>query len=415
MRIYHQHVYNIKKIIPEKLGNKAILISLIMGFYMLGWGFVNPIFSIYLNQIISSNILVGLVFGLNALLGIVLSLPIGRLIDRVNKIKLLTLSLLAYMFIVFGYIVSWFNHSVIFIVRILHGVMILFVWITSEAILRHSSKDIEHAFSFYLFTQKFMTVVGGIGLISLLYFQIITIENLFLTFLFLLALIISAAMLTPFFFATKQIWNNNLIGKSCKLIRKDRFMLNEIRDISQFGRNVHMMMIIRFVQDMFVTAIAIFFPIMIFKLNYPLWQIVGIALIPELLFILLPRIPKLARKYGDLKLLTILTITAGGAGIGITLFENLIGFIILYSICIGSIFLSSPIINKLITKNVNKKDYGELTGGLTLASKVGILIGGIGAGYLADVATYEITFITFSVTLIIISLVTLLYYKIKGD
>lgn len=412
MRHYHVNLYTIKKILPKKVGKKTVLISLFMGIYMLGWSFVTPLFSIYLDLITDSNTSVGLIFTILPLLGMFFALPIGRLVDKLSKIKLLTLGLLGYLFVTLGYMYSWFDHTLIVISRILHSILVLVVWISAESFLKVSTRNIETAFSFYSFLQKALYLFGGGVLVLLLYTGFINLDNIYLVFLILFFIILFLSFLVPMVFGISHLLRLNLWKEIRDVIEKDGVVITEIKDLLKYGNNAHSMFIIQFTQSMFVTGLQIFFPIMIFKMNFPLWQIVVISLLPQISFILLPKIPELAKKLGDGFMLMLLALIGGISGMMIALSTDLTSFLIFYTFAIGSVLLSAPIINNIVTTNIPRSHYGELTGGLTVANKLGALVGGLMCGYISDLFSYETSFVAFSITLIIVSFITLIYFKI---
>ncbi|MCD6227707.1 MFS transporter [Candidatus Micrarchaeota archaeon] len=415
MHNYRCHLIQIKNLFAKGVEKRAVNISLLIGIYIMGWSFINPLFGIYLSLITESNTAVGLIFSILPLLGIIFALPMGKLADRVNKVKLLTLGFAGYMFVVIGYLYSWLNHTIVVITRVIHGLLMLVVWISAEALLRSSTKKIETAFSSYFFIQKVMYVIGGLLLITLLYLNIITLDNLYSIFIILFFFILLVSILTPIVLGISNLSKDNLFKGVYNVIEEDGFVVTEIKDIMKFGKDVHSMLIIRFAMTMFFTAISLFFPIMIYKMNFSLWEIVLISLVPQTFFIFLPKIPNLADKYGDWPLLLTLILISSMAGICIAFSDSIISFLIFYTICSGGILLSSPIINNIVTTNISKKHYGEVTGGLTLFNKTGALFGAAISGYLCDAFSYDLNFIVFSIALALITMLTFIYYKFSNN
>lgn len=414
MQSHHAKPHNIfliKKILPEYIEKKTLIISVIMGFYILGWSFGTPLFGIYMYHIIGSNSFVGIIFSLLPLMGIIFSLPIGKLADRVNKAKLLYMGFFAYILVSLGYIYSWIDHSFIIITRVVHGVVVLVVWIAAESLLRISTKKTEVAFCVYHFIQKGMYVLGGIFLVILLYFELITISNLYMIFVFLFLFLIVTALLTPVLLKISNVFKNHLAKGVFEVVEKDHFIVSEIKDILKFDVNVRSMMIMSFAFTMFTTSLALFFPIMVYQMNFALWQIILVMLMPEILFILLPQVPRFVKKFGDTRMLTFFVIIAVASGLCIAFAKDLFPFLCFYTLAIGAHNLAVPIINNIITYKIKKSDYGEITGAITMSNKTGGLIGAIGTGILADIFSYSFSFILFSIILFVIAFISIRYYK----
>lgn len=96
--------------------------------YMIGWGFVNPIFSIKVNQITNSFLLTGFFFSLWGGVKSFLNIFFGMIADRVNVKRMIQYSLLSYAsFVSLGY---FFAETIptLFLIRIIHVISGSAIW-----------------------------------------------------------------------------------------------------------------------------------------------------------------------------------------------------------------------------------------------------------------------------------------------
>jgi len=392
---------NIESWFPKKIGKTPLILASVIGFYMFGWGFVSPVLGIYLDLITQNNTSTGLLFSILPLIGIIFSIPVGRLTDFVNKTKLFITGCASYLFVVLGYLMSWLYPEAIVLTRILHGFLMLVVWISFDSLLRSITKKVSSVFSICIFSQKIGYILGAILLSFLFYFGILEVDNIYLSFFILFGVLALIVIVSPILFGFSNVFKFGTAGEIFETLKNKKITLKEFKEIKNLKRNAHAMFILNFGIIMFTTSISLFFPIMIFKTGFPIWMIILIALVPESLF-------------GNFKSLVFLIGIMAIGGILLSQSDGMLSFIVFYSVCIGSHILLGPIINSIVSMKIKKEFYGEVTGGLSAFGKAGGFVGALGTGYLADVYSYGVSFIIMSVGLIIISGFSLWLLKSKG-
>ena len=165
------------KDVPPSL--KSMLLALFL--YTIGWGFINAVFSVYVNQLVGSYSAYGIIIGVMYLACLVSALVAGSLADVVDKRKLVGWSMLAYPALAalyfFGYAIGFLGLA---FTRVAHGVFSASVWVGAEAEINSSGgkKDSPKYFGLFTFTEYLAALVGAMLLGILVRVSVINLTNL---------------------------------------------------------------------------------------------------------------------------------------------------------------------------------------------------------------------------------------------
>jgi DHA1 family multidrug resistance protein-like MFS transporter len=118
---------------------RTIPIIAIGGLFNFFWGLTTPIFSIRINEITGSLVISGFVLGIWGVIKFFTDIPAGVLCDKLGTKKVITVALVAYMFITFMYAIVNDDLSLI-ILRIIHSVFGSLYWVSYWSALRSVPK-----------------------------------------------------------------------------------------------------------------------------------------------------------------------------------------------------------------------------------------------------------------------------------
>lgn len=122
----------------RKLPKTVKLISFVFFVYYLGWGIAEPFIPLYLEDILGSYALVGLILGLQHLLCVIWSIPFGNISDKVSKKMMIAATLVLYLPIspLFLSLRTFWQFAVF---KVYHSVINSSIWTSSIALVRERS------------------------------------------------------------------------------------------------------------------------------------------------------------------------------------------------------------------------------------------------------------------------------------
>jgi len=132
--------------------------------YNLGWGFADPFFSLYLSNFSDNYSIIGFYITLQSLIGAVMLIPLGDLLDRVRHSVIINTSKFGYIFVGAGYFLAgyWQSTLILVISLLLNGAFAAGVWSGTQATLRDNStpKDSAITFGFYTTARQLTWIIG---------------------------------------------------------------------------------------------------------------------------------------------------------------------------------------------------------------------------------------------------------------
>jgi len=382
--------------------------------YMLAWGAIDPFLAIFLYNVTGSYLLSGILFGIFFLTGVALSMPVGSLADKTNRMKYTITAMLSYPFIGLLHIAAAFAAAPFSLIALLVGRVCngigATLWVMVEGFVRKESPKGKTSATFGLFMTFYQLafVVAPLLVFFAVAFFGITTSNVYWLFLYLIPFpIISAIIISrvkdkgmPFSDGVKEV------------IEKEGIVKKELRDLQSMGFLGIVMVLIGF----FMVAIQamIFFLLPLYAISLSL-DLLGISLlfaaisIPYLFSFLLA---ELADHFGKVNIISICFLLS--AIILIALFFTSTASITFFIACflLGFIFATlQPAVNGLITDVTPRIQEGEMTGVYTAVFKLGGFAAAIGFGLLAETSGLHAPFLAFAVLLLAMAA---LAYSIKG-
>ena len=122
------------------------LIVLVIFLRALGWGFVDPFYSIYLNQFHENYTIIGLFASLLSFSALLATIPLIRLADKVKEAIIIGDGEVLYFFVIIAYVLAGIFQSIPLLILglVFNGVAQTFISVGSETYIRkHDGEGVE--------------------------------------------------------------------------------------------------------------------------------------------------------------------------------------------------------------------------------------------------------------------------------
>jgi len=389
---------------------------LILGFfvYMVGWGVFDPFLSIYLHQTVGNYALAGFFYGFTFLIGFFLSVPVGDLSDKVNKISYVWKSMLFYPVVALLYFsLSLFSGAIsvllVFAARALHGAARLF-WIPAEGFIREQSPKGETSavFGLHITFYRLAYVIAPLFTIPLALFFGFGLHNLEMLLLFLIPLpIVSAAIISRIKDEGKPIG-----VATDEVIEKDGVFSKELADLRAIGSAGYLTLLMGFFMRSILIISLFLIPLYAVSLNYGIVEIALLVAFANAPYLLSFFFAELADSFGKINLIAVGFALAALFMVAIVVLSNAEIAFFLAVVGLGFILaMLQPAVNGLITDITPRVQDGEMTGLLNSVLCISSFSTALLLGFLSDAFSLQLPFFVFAVLLLAMAFVT---YSIKG-
>ncbi|MEM4358103.1 MAG: MFS transporter [Candidatus Pacearchaeota archaeon] len=360
--------------------------------YSFGWGFAEPYFAIYSNKVLGSYTNVGLVYAIFNFIGLITSLSLGTILDKINKRNLIRFILLFYL--PFSYLLLQIKNLTNFITfRIYHGVIATSLWVSGEVYIRRHSprrRTVESVALFDLASVIGM-ILGAIAsafLISWLSFNIFYSISIFA----FLALLLSAYMPDKEKSEIKKV----MLVREIKKEFVNFFRYKKLRKITLF----------LFFYIIVSATMSIIFPLYLKHIGASLTEIGLIFALFYFPFLLEGYFAWIRNK----KALLISSLAATSLLFLILFFINNIVTIFLLSLLIGIFFAAiGPTLSGRITNFMPLKKRGQLTSVLDVIRHLALVVSFLFSGFIADKLGLNFVFL---INFLILAILTFFVRKI---
>ena len=370
-----------------KLPSSLKKISLAFFIYNLSWGAITPFFPLFLKTHVTNYTEIGFLIGLFSLTAMIIKIPIGDLVDKISKEKVIMISLLNYLIIGPLYTLSTTIPILIF-TRAYHGIASVGLWVPARAFVReHSPKHLEaESMGLFTATNALALSIGpliGAGLLTLILFISPTEKNPIIYLFFIPPII---AIITLFIIKTipdKQKNTEPLTTAINEVVIKDKVFEKEIIDYISEGKKGAYITILHFLFHFTVGILLMNLALTASNYNASLLQIGIIYAVFYIPFTLQFIFGDLADHIGKKKILyTGAIITT--FFFTLLFFNNNIIYLFIFSLFVAlGISMMGPVIESYITR-FGKGNDGEITGIYSSFDSLGKMSGPIVAGILSD-------------------------------
>lgn len=368
------------------------LIVLVIFARALGWGFADPFFPLYLSQFQQNYTVVGSLFSLLQLGSFLMLIPLARLTDRVKDARLIHDGEVLYFFVIFGYIVAGFLHSIPLLVISLffNGLAQPLIVVGAESyIRRHDVGGKATPFGFYLAADYLGWILGMVLGAFLIHFYglnwmfVAVLPSIFLSFFILPR--VKERGLRSFF-----------RGISLYFHRREDF-LELIRDARALSPKMIFFLTLAFFDGVIWAFSYTFIPLLGLSMNLDFKSIALLMAVMYLPFIFSFFFSEFEDRLPRMNLIAVgLFIATVSYGLLFSIVHTA-GIILLVMMTSFSMAIIRPAYQGAITRLTPHNQSGEVTGFNNLIERLGRILGPVVTGLIADVYGLKTAFLAVAI------------------
>ena len=364
------------------------LIVLVIFLRSLGWGFVDPFYSVYLNQFHENYTIIGLFASLLSFAALLSVIPLIRLGDKVKETTIIGDGEVLYFFVILAYVLAGVFKSIPLLVLglIFNGVAQTFIAVGSEAYIRkHDGEGRAGPFGYYIALDYFGWIIGMlIAAFTIKYYSFNAM------FLFVMPSIVASFFILPHI---HERGIKSLAKGFHKYFNSKKDIIKLCEDCEKLNPKMIFFLIIAFFDGMLRMFSYIFIPLFGLSIDLDLRSIALLMAVMYFPFIFSYFFSELSDHMRQMNVI------ATGLFIGAVSFISLYfivdkAWIIVLAATISlSMAIVRPAYNGAITRLTPRRMLGEVTGLNNFVERLGRISGPVLAGIIADLFGLQVTFL----------------------
>ena len=382
------------------------LIVLVLFLRTLGWGFVDPYYSLFLDRFSDQYSVVGLLVSLMAFASLLTIIPLLRLADKVKDTRIIEDGEIFYFFAIIFYVAAGYLNSIPLLIfaLIFNGIGHPLVYVGAETYVRKTTLrgGSSKAFAYYTALEY-----GGWILSMFLSGFLIQYYNFNLMFLAVMPSIFLSFLILPRI--RERGYGSFFAGFRHYFHRKEDFV-DIINGIKELDSKSFFFLVLSFFDGVIRVFSLYFIPLYALKIHLSLSEIawlMSFMYFPYVLSFLLSEVMDKMRKMDRIAF----SLFAGAAAfLGLTFVsEDRLGVALLFASISLSIAILRPAYNGMLTRITPRRVLGEVTGINNLISRLGMIIGPLFIGYISDLYNLQLVFIIIGIVALFLALLSLLF------
>jgi len=355
------------------------LIVLVIFLRSLGWGFVDPFWSIYLSYFHGNYTVIGLFSALLSFISLLSIIPLMRLGDKVKEATIIQDGEVLYFFAILSYIFAWSFKSVPMLILglILNGVAQTFVVVGTEGYIRkHNGAGKNGPFAYYVALDYFGWILGMLmAAYAIPYYGFGTM------FLFVMPSIVAGLFILPLIHERGV----RSLFRGFKRYFHSRQDVEEIyKDCRLLNPKMVFFLILAFFDGMIRIFSYIFIPLFALSINLSLRSIALLMAVMYLPFIFSYFFSEVSDRMHRMTVIAIGLFIGALSFIFLSFIFSRVWVLVLAATISLSLAIIRPAYNGAITRLTPRRMLGEVTGYNSFVERLGRIIGPILMGLIAD-------------------------------
>lgn len=378
------------------------LVVLVVFLRSIGWGFVDPFYSMYLQQFYENYSVVGALSALLPLASLLVIIPLMRLTDKIQDTILIRDGEALYFLVITCYILSGFLQSLplLVITLILSGASHTLLYVGVESYIRKSDTGGKSGPFGYYITLDYLGWIIGMVIAAFL----VKYYNFNSMFLFILPGVLLSFLIFPYI---HERGIRSLIVGIRKYFSHKKDLSCIYNDWKEFNPKMAFFLVLTFFDGVIKMFAAIFIPLFGLSINLSLSSIallMAAMYCPYILSYIFSKIADSGKK---------MTVIAVGLFIGAFAFFSLYFIlnkvlVIILAACISlSLAIIRPANNGAITCLSPHRMRGEVTGLNNFVEIWGKILGPIVMGAIADIYGIQMAFLTIGMAAFVLGIISL--------
>lgn len=382
------------------------LIVFVIFLRTLGWGLVDPFYSIYLNQFHENYAIIGLFASLLSFSALLAIIPLIRLADKVKETTIIGDGEVLYFFVILAYVLAGIFKSIPLLILglIFNGVAQTFITVGSEAYIRkHDGEGRAGPFGYYIALDYFGWIIGMlIAAFTIQYY------GLNMMFLFVMPSIIASFFILPHI---HERGLKSLAKGFKKYFHSGSDVVELCKDCKKLNPKMIFFLIIAFFDGILRMFSYIFIPLFGLSIDLDLRYIALLMAVMYFPFIFSYFFSELSDRMRKMNVI------ATGLFIGAISFISLYfivqkAWIIVLAATISlSMAIIRPAYNGAITRLTPRRMLGEVTGLNNFVERLGRISGPVLAGIIADLFGLQTTFLAIAGVALVLGLTSLVLHR----
>ncbi len=380
------------------------LIVLVLFLRSLGWGFVDPFYSIFVNGFSDNYAGVGSLISLMNLSSLLAIIPLIRLAGKMKDTVIMRDGEVLYLFAITFYLLAAFTGRLSFLILafIFNGIAFPFMIVGAETYIRkyaHSTTETK-SFAFYTAIHYLGWIIGMlIGAFTVQYY------GLKLMFLFILpSSIVGFAILKRI---PEKIGFKSMIWGVKKYLHNGHDFKVMADTVRNMDKRSAFCLLLSFFDGVIIMFSFIFIPLLAISLNLGLRSVALLMAVMYLPFIFSFFISEVTDRLKRMDVIAIGLFIGGLSFVLMSFIVHELWIAVLATMKSVSLAIIRPTYNGVLTRLTPRKMLGEMTGINNVAMRLGFIVGPVASGFIADRYSIQVAFFAIAVFAFTLAAITL--------
>ena len=383
------------------------LIVFVLFLRTFSWGFVDPFFSIFVDDFSHTYAGVGGLISIMNLTSLLVMFPLMRLADKMKDAIIMRDAEIMYFFTILFYLLAAFTRNLSFLITafVLNGVALPFIVVGAETYIRKytSAETATKSFAFYTAISYLGWILGMvIGAYTVQYY------GLRLMFLFVLPSVLAGFLVLRH---VREDGIRSIIWGVRKYFHNGHDVRVILSDIRSLNPQTFFFLLLSFFDGILVMFSYIFIPLFALTIDLGLKQIAVLMAVMYIPFVFSFVISELTDRLERMHVIAMGLFIGSFAFIMLTFITQSVGVAFMATLTSASLAIIRPAYNGMITRLTPRRMLGEVTSLNNVALRFGYVVGPVLTGFIADRFSLPASF--FSIAILALAL-AILALSLKG-
>jgi MFS transporter, DHA1 family, multidrug resistance protein len=354
----------------------------------LGWGFVDPFFSLYLDRFTSNYALIGLLTSVVAFTSLLTIIPLMRLSDKVQERIVIQDGETLYLIVVLSYVLAGMtrNFPLLIFGLALNGIAQTLVVVGVEAYIRkHDGHGRVGPFAFYI-SMDFLGWILGMLLAAFT----VQYYNLNSMFLFILPSILMGFAILP---RIHEQGLKSIFAGLRRYLHSRQDFIDLFHDFKSLNPKTFFFLVLAFFDGVIRMFTYIFIPLFAVQLKLGLPAVALLSVVMYLPFVFTFFFSEISDLMNRMKVIASALFVGGAAFVLLHFVVHQWWVIGLCALTSLSFSILRPAFNGALTRLTPRSKLGEITGIYNFVDRVGRIVGPVFLGLVADQLGLKFTFL----------------------
>ena len=380
------------------------LIVFVLFLRSFGWGFVDPFFSIFVNDFSDNYAGVGSLISLMNLASLIAIIPLVRLASKMKDTVIMRDGEVLYVFAIAFYLMAAFTGWLSFLVMafIFNGIAFPFMIVGAETYIRKYTGPLTQTKSF-----AFYTAIHYLGWILGMLISAFTVQFYGLKLMFLFIFPSSIAGFWILKHIRERVGLKSMLWGFKKYLHNGEDFKVIVDSVRNIDKRTAFCLMLSFFDGVIIMFSFIFIPLFALSINLDLRSIALLMAAMYMPFIFSFFISELTDRLKRMDVIAMGLFIGGLSFVLMSFIVDELWIAVLATMKSVSLAIIRPTYNAELTRLTPRKMLGEMTGLNNIAMRLGFIVGPILSGYLADRYSLQVAFFAIAVFAFTLAAITI--------